>query len=131
MQLRLQFQRNPVADEVSAVTAVVRPILEGLLFALKADIVAEVGGHENVRLKMLPRLYRPGDRDCGICFEYAVHDALNHGEATVTERVHDAMKTYCKVPGALTSSILFGLEKRFFRELRGESYRTAAAPSKS
>lgn len=111
MQLRLQFQRNPVADEVSAVTAVARPILEGLLYALKADVVAELGGHENVKLKMLPRLYRPGDRDCGICFEYAVHDALNRAEETVTDRVHDAMKTYCKVPGTSTSSILFGLEK--------------------
>ena len=33
IQLRLEFQRNPVADEVSAITAVVRPILTGLLYA--------------------------------------------------------------------------------------------------
>lgn len=32
LQLRLQLQRNAVADEVSAITAVVRPILEGLLY---------------------------------------------------------------------------------------------------
>jgi hypothetical protein len=31
MQLRLELQLNPVADEVSALTAVVRPILEGTL----------------------------------------------------------------------------------------------------
>ena len=67
MQLRLQFQQSPVADEVSAITAVVRPILEGLLYGLKADVVEEVGGYENVKLKLLPRLYRPGDRDCGLC----------------------------------------------------------------
>ena len=42
MQLRLQFQQSPVADEVSAITAVVRPILEGLLYGLKADVVEEV-----------------------------------------------------------------------------------------
>ena len=35
IQLRLEFQENPVADEVSAITAVVRPILEGLLYSLK------------------------------------------------------------------------------------------------
>src|SRR5687768_10918754 len=81
LQMRLQYQQNPVADEVSAITAVVRPILEGLLYALKAEVVAEFGGHGNVKLFMLPRLYRPGDRDCGICFEYAVHDALNRGES--------------------------------------------------
>lgn len=111
IQLRLQLQQNDVADDVSALTAVVRPIIEGVLYALKGDVVAEVGGHDNVKLKMLPRLYRPGDRDCGICFEYAVHDALNRGESTVTERLHDAMTRFCNVPGRMPSSILFGLEK--------------------
>ena len=71
MQLRLQYQQNAVADEVSAITGVVRPILEGVLYALKQDVVEEAGGYENIKLKMLPRFYRPGDRDCGICFEYA------------------------------------------------------------
>lgn len=111
MQLRLQFQENPVADEVSALTAVVRPILEGLLFALKQDVVAEVGGYDNVKLKMLPRLYRPGDRDCGICFEYAVHDAVNRADPCVTQRLHEALTKHCNVPGKATASILFGVEK--------------------
>lgn len=111
MQLRLQFQNSPVADEVSAITAVVRPILEGLLYALKADVVKECGGYENIKLKMLPRLYRPGDRDCGICFEYAVHDALNRREASVTERIHEALNIHCKIPGNAPASLLFGLEK--------------------
>lgn len=110
LQMRLQFQRNPVADEVSAITAVVRPILEGVLYALKSDVVAEVGGYSRVKLKMLPRLYREGDRDCGICFEYAVHDALERQEAAVMERVHDAARL-CNVPGTAPRSILFGLEK--------------------
>lgn len=83
---------------MSAITAVVRPILAGLLYTLKADVAAEVGGHEAVKLKILPRLYRPGDRDCGICFEYAVHDAMNRGEDSVRERLVDASKV-CKVQG--------------------------------
>ena len=111
MQLLLQFQQNAVADEVAAITAVVRPILEGLLNSLKGEVVAQAGGRESIPLFMLPRLYRPGDRDCGICFEYAVHDALNRGEPTVVERIQDAMNNYCNVPGTATSSILFGLEK--------------------
>ena len=111
MQLRLQYQQNPVADEVSAITAVVRSILEGLLYALKGDVVAEVGGHDRVKLKLLPRLYRPGDRDVGICFEYAVHEALNRREASVVERLHDAMSVHCRIPGVEPASILFGLEK--------------------
>lgn len=111
MQLRLQFQQNQVADEVSAITAVVRPILEGVLYALKQDVVAEVHGYDNVKLKMLPRLYRHGDRDCGICFEYAVHDALINGEPSVTERVDDAIRKFCGIQGQIPGSILFGAEK--------------------
>ena len=68
MQLRLEFQRNAVADEVAAITAVVRPILLALLHSLKREVVHEAGGYENVKLKMLSRLYRPGDGDCGLCF---------------------------------------------------------------
>jgi hypothetical protein len=110
LQLRLQLQRNPVADEVSALTAVVRPILEGLLYALKQDVVEEAGGYQGALLRMLPRLYRPGDRDCGICFEYAVHDALIREDDAVMERVHDAVRE-CNVMGGQPSSLLFGLEK--------------------
>jgi hypothetical protein len=43
MQLRLQFQENAVADEVAAVTAVVRPILEGLLYGLKREAADDAG----------------------------------------------------------------------------------------
>jgi hypothetical protein len=74
MRVREQRQLNPVADAVLALTAVARPILLGTLYALKADVVAEVQGYPNVKLKMLPRLYKAGDGDCGICFEYAVHE---------------------------------------------------------
>jgi len=106
----MEFQHSPVADEVSAITAVVRPILEGVLYAVKADLVAQLGGYDKVTLEILSRFYRPGDGDCGICFEYAVHDALNRGEASVLERLHEAM-IVCNVPGTDTASILFGVEK--------------------
>ena len=54
MRVREQRQLSPVADEVLALTAVARPILTGTLYALKQDVVAEVGGYETVKLKMLP-----------------------------------------------------------------------------
>jgi hypothetical protein len=104
MQLRLQLQESPVADEVAAVTAVVRPILEGTLYGLKVEVVAQVGGYGRCTLSMLSRLYRPGDGDCGLCFEYAVHDALNRQEPAVMERIHDAAHRHCNVPGAEPSS---------------------------
>ena len=99
ISIRTENQINPVADEVSALVAVVRPILQGLLYALKTDIVEEVGGFSKVKLKILTRLYKAGDGDIGICFEYAVHDAVRRGDPKVLEKIHDGMRKYCKVKG--------------------------------
>jgi hypothetical protein len=95
---------------VSAVTAVVRPILAGLLNALKKEVADEAGGYDHLKLLMLARLRRPGDGDVGICFEYAVHDALTRNDPVVLPRVNDALNL-CNVPGASITSILFGAEK--------------------
>jgi hypothetical protein len=110
LEIRREKQLNAVGDDVLALTAVVCPILTGVLSALKADVVAEAGGHENVKLKMLPRLYRPGDGDVGICFEYAVHQAMNNGDGRVVERLVDAIKL-CRIRPIDLQSILFGIEK--------------------
>lgn len=112
IEIRAEIQSNPVADEVSALIAVVRPILAGLLYALKEDAVESAAAtHKTLSLKLLSRLYRPGDGDCGICYEYAVHDAVRTGDATVLNRVWDALKK-CKVPGSALESLLFGFEKK-------------------
>ncbi|MFP7834640.1 hypothetical protein [Marisediminicola sp. LYQ134] len=116
MQIREEHQLNPVADEVSAITAVVGPILRGVLYSLKRDIADRLGGYEEVPLLMLARNHRAGDGDTGICFEYAVHDAVRRGEASVQERVADALKL-CKVPGDHLESILFGVEKAGSQQL--------------
>lgn len=109
--VRSETQQNSVAGEVAALIAVVRPILEGLLYTLKSDVVNEVGSYADLKLKMLPRLYSAGDGDCGICFEYAVHDAVQREDPDVLERVVDSLKQ-CKVPGSSYESILFGAEKK-------------------
>lgn len=110
LKVRKEIQVEAVADDVLALTSVVRPILTGVLYALKADVVREAGGFEGVKLKMLPRLYRQGSGDCGICFEYAVHEAIQNGDHRVLERVNDAARL-CNVPGEDIKSLLFGLEK--------------------
>jgi len=96
---------------VPALIAVVRPILQATLYALKREIVQEVGGYESIKLKLLPRLYRRGDGDCGLCFEYAVHDALNRRDPLIIGRVYDALTRYCRISGNEPTSILFGAEK--------------------
>ena len=117
MYIREQRQQNPVADEVAALTAIVRPILIGTLYALKQEVVAQAGGYDGVKLFMLPRLYKAGDGDCGICFEYAVHEAISRQDARVIERIEDAAKL-CNVTGqAPPKSLLFGLEKTGTQQL--------------
>ena len=110
LRLRLQFQENPVVDEVSAVTAIVRPILSGIVYSLKQQVINEAGGPEAVKLFMLPRLRRPGDGDIGICFEYAVHDAIRKKNQLIMGRIQDALHQ-CNLFGHDTASILFGAEK--------------------
>lgn len=77
-------------------------------------MLAEVGGTEKVKLLMLPRLYRPGDGDIGICFKYAVHDAVKRGDPLVLGKIHDGMKKHCKVKGRNTASILFWCREKWF-----------------
>ena len=100
-----------MADEVSAMTAAVRPVLQGTLLTLKKSIVTSLGGYERITLAELARVYRRGDGDCGICFEYAVHDAVQRGEPSVIEKIYSALVSHCRVPGDDLASILFAVEK--------------------
>lgn len=110
MEVRSEIQVSTVAGEVSSLIAIVRPILTGILYATKGDIIKQIGGYENATLEMLARVYRPGDGDCGICYEYAIHDAINRKEGDVVDRIHTATKLI-NVKGRNPSSILFGAEK--------------------
>jgi hypothetical protein len=112
MQLRLETQLNPVADEVSALAAVARPILRGLLYSLPAHRIERLGGIEKVTLEDLARERGRSDGDCGVCFEYAVHDAVTRGDPMVAERVDEALRRHCRISGATLDSILFGAEKQ-------------------
>jgi hypothetical protein len=116
MDVRAERQLNPVADEVSALIAVTRPILTGLLLGLKTQVVKDAGGLDDLKLSLLARLQRPGDGDCGICFEYAVHDAIRRKDPMVCERVNRALEL-CKLKGEALDSILFAAEKTGPEEL--------------
>ena len=104
-------QNNPVNSEIEALFAVSIPILRGILYSLNRDIVTEVGGYEKISLKLLSRLYREGDGDCGICFEYAVHDAIINSNPMILDRIETVLSKFCKIKQGDPTSILFGAKK--------------------
>jgi hypothetical protein len=112
ISIRKQKQQAPVSNEVLALTSVVRPMLMAALYSTKREVIADAGGYEAVKLRMLGRVHRPSDGDCGVCFEYTVHDALNKRNPEVLERIIDAAKL-CKLkfPSQPATSILLGIEK--------------------
>jgi len=104
-------QTNEVCSEYEALFSVIHPVLTGLALSLKQDIVKQVGGYEKISLELFTRLYEPGDGDCGICFEYAVHDAITSKDSDVLNRIDSALSKFCRIKGDDPSSILFGAEK--------------------
>jgi hypothetical protein len=88
----------------------VRPILRAVLFGLAGERVERLGGYRKVTVSDLAREYREGTGDCGVCFEYAVHDAIKRGDRLIVDRVSEVLEEFCKIRGT-TRSILFGAEK--------------------
>ena len=116
MEIREDRQKNPVADEVSALVAVTGPIITGVLRSVSEEVSNTFGERDKLPLKILGRLRKEGDGDCGIAFDYAVHDAVISREPVVAERVADALSK-CGVSGGDPASILFAIEKSGAQEL--------------
>ncbi|MGW8378502.1 hypothetical protein [Streptomyces sp. ODS28] len=105
-----------MADEVSALVAVTRPIIAGVYHSIGQDVVDAIGPREEIKLKLLGRIRSKGDGDTGIAFEYTVHDAVTNGVPIVIERVADAL-SHCKIRRGDPSSILFAIEKSGSQQL--------------
>ena len=116
MEIKEGRQSNPVLDEVGALVAVIRPVIVGVLQSISEEVVNTFGERERLPLRMLGRLRKRGDGDCGIAFEYAVHDAVISAEPVVTERVADALNM-CRIVRGDPASILFAIEKTGAQQL--------------
>lgn len=116
MEVRKEQQRNPVAEDVSALVAVTRPILLGLLHSIGEEYLAAHGGRGELRLGDLGRVRKANDGDLGVAFEYAVHDAVMNRSPVVMERVSDALR-HCRIERGEPSSILFAMEKSGAKQL--------------
>jgi hypothetical protein len=116
MEVRADRQKNPVADEVSALVAVTGPVITGVLQSVPAEVTNAFGARDQIPLKMLGRLRGAGDGDCGIAFEYAIHHAVLSRDASIAERVADALNK-CQILRGDPASILFAIEKSGAQQL--------------
>lgn len=106
------YKEDEIGSEVAALYAVIVPILKGITYSLKRKILQSFNlTYETITLEQLARLYREGSGDCGICFEYAVHDAILDSNADVLNRIDHALVKFCKIKNGNPTSILFGAEK--------------------
>lgn len=110
MKLQKELQRADVSDAARARIALALPVLKGILLALQRDRVTRLGGYEKITLSDLAREYREGSGDCGICFEYAVHDSLTAKDERVHSLLSNVLNDFCGIKSG-AESILFGAEK--------------------
>lgn len=105
-------QIGHVESEVAALNSVIIPILKGILYSLKRKMLTDFNlTYDTITLAQLARVYREGNGDCGICFEYAVHDSIINNNTDVLERIDSALIKHCKIKSGNPTSILFGAEK--------------------
>jgi hypothetical protein len=103
-------QKSPVEDPVGAKYAMLAPVLEATLHSLKLDRIERLGGLEKVTVYDLARERREGSGDAGICFEYAVHQAIAQRSELIHPLACEVLEEFCKIPGT-AQSIFFGPEK--------------------
>ncbi len=116
MEIREERQLNAVAEDVSALLAVTRPIIAGLLHSIGEEFLVAHGGRANLRLADLGRVRKANHGDLGVAFEYAVHDAIVSGTHVVLGRVADAL-SLCNISRGRPASILFAMEKGGSKQL--------------
>jgi hypothetical protein len=106
------YKAGEIESEVNALYAVIVPILRGITYSLKREMLDDFGlTYDTITLSQLARVYREGSGDAGICFEYAVHDAILNENPAVLDRIDTALVKFCKIKNGDPTSILFGAEK--------------------
>jgi hypothetical protein len=118
VEIREERQASPVEEPVSALIAVTRPIITGLVQSLSAEIVGAWASRDLIPLHYVGRLWKKGDGDMGIAFEYAIHEAVQRRHPVVLERITDALKL-CNNKRGDPASNLFAIEKQGAKQLIG------------
>ena len=99
MKYTLQIQQDAISESTLARYSMIIPILTGMLYSTKKEIVDQAGGYENVTLEMFSRIYIEHPGDYGICFEYALHKSIQDREASIYTRVNEVLDAFCSIKG--------------------------------
>ena len=110
VKLSLEVQSDEVGEATRARYTMTSSILRAMLYSSQKDMVNALGGPDKITLEQLARIYQEGSGDFGVCFEYALHDAIRARHASIYPIVQEVLHSFCKIKGP-SESILFGLEK--------------------
>jgi len=110
MKVLKALQREDLSDAVQAKFALVIPVLQATLGSLARDRAQRFGGYEHVTLADLARETREGTGDAGICFELAVHQAIEARNPLIHPLISEVLDEHMGIRDD-ADSILFGPEK--------------------
>lgn len=110
MKVLKAVQAQGLSDAVQAKFAMAVPVLEATLGSLAKDRANRFGGYAKVTLADLARETREGTGDAGICFELAVHQAIETRNPLVHPLVSEVLDQHIGIKES-AESILFGPEK--------------------
>ena len=110
MRILQSQQCMPIADSVGAKFAMMIPIFRATLYSLARDRIQRLGGLDVISLHDLSREFREGSGDVGICFEHAVHNAIERQDILITSLASELLESHCGIQGGV-QSLLFGPEK--------------------
>lgn len=99
-----------VADPTRSRFAMIAPVVEALLFSVSGERIDRLGGYDAWTLADLAREYRDGSGDAGICFEFAVHEAIAARNDLIWPLASEVLESFCGIGGG-ADSLLFGPEK--------------------
>lgn len=103
-------QNDDISDFVRAKMTMIVPVLEATLHSLSRDRISRLGGINRITLHDLSREFRAGSGDTGICFEYAVHDAIANRNPLIHSLASEVLENFCSIKNG-ANSLLFGPEK--------------------
>jgi hypothetical protein len=110
MRVLKAIQRHGLNDAVRAKFAMAIPVLEATLCSLATDRANRFGGYNHVTLADLARETLEGSGDAGICFELAVHQAIESRDPLIHPLVSEVLDDHMHIKDQ-ADSILFGPEK--------------------